>query len=223
MNQKLTKEQMAYRATQEFKDGDFVNLGAGIPTMCARFSFEDKEIMFHSENGVANYGELVTIETWEDAKIEFTDAGGTYYRHRPGMVFFDYNTSMDLMRNGRLDCTCLGAFQISAGGDLANWQKPGVKDMGIGGAMDLIFGAKRVIVIMEHVSAGGDLKILKECTFPLTGKSCWDLLISDIAVIERTDAGLILLECVEGWTPQEVQKLTEPKLIVADDLRTIPV
>jgi 3-oxoacid CoA-transferase B subunit len=223
MKQKLTKEQMAYRAALEFKDGDFVNLGAGIPTQCARFSFNDKEIMFHSENGVANYGELVTLENWEEAKIEFTDAAGTYYLPKPGMVFFDYNTSLDLMRNGRLDYTCLGAFQVSAGGDLANWQKPGVKDMGVGGAMDLIFGAKQVIAIMEHVSTRGDLKILKECTFPLTGKACWDLLISDIAVIERTDTGLILLECAEGWTPEAVQKLTEPELIIADDLRTIPV
>jgi 3-oxoacid CoA-transferase B subunit len=137
------------------------------------------------------------------------------------MSFFDLAISFDLIRSGRLDVTCLGAYQVSERGDLANWSIPGDPSIGIGGAIDLVYGARRVIVIMEHVTRDGEFKILERCTYPLTGKECVSLIVTDIAVIEPTKKGLVLREFAPGWTAEEIQRLTEPRLIVADDLRAI--
>ncbi len=221
MAEKLPEEIMALRAAKEFQDGDIVNLGAGIPNLCAGFIPEDRNVMFESENGALGYGGIVMVDEFEKVEIQHIDAGGRYFLPREGMSFFDMGISLDLMRGGRLDITCLGAYQVSEKGDMANWSIPGDTSIGIGGGMDLVYGAKKVIVIMEHVTKNGEFKILKKCTYPLTAKECVSLLVTDIAVIEPTTQGLVLREYAPGWTAEEIQKLTEPKLILADDLKEV--
>ena len=164
---------------------------------------------------------LFRSDEFEKVEIQYIDAGGRYFLPKEGMSFFDMGDSFGLMRGGRLDITCLGAYQVSETGDMANWSIPGDTSIGIGGGMDLVYGAKRVIVLMEHVTKTGELRVLKECTYPLTGKECVNLLITDIAVIEPTKKGLVLKEYAPGWTAEEIQKLTEPKLILADDLKEV--
>jgi len=221
MEEKLSEEIMALRAAKEFKDGDVINLGAGIPNLCAMFVPEDRNILFESENGALGYGGIIMEDEFEKVEIQHIDAGGRYFLSKEGMSFFDMGISFDLMRGGRLDITCLGAYQVSEKGDMANWSIPGDPSIGIGGAMDLVYGAKRVIVIMEHVTRDGEFKILKKCTYPLTGKECVSLIVTDIAVMEPTKEGLVLKEFAPGWTAEEIQKLTEPKLILADDFKEI--
>ncbi len=221
MAEKLSKEIMALRAAKEFKDGDVVNLGAGIPSLCALFVPEDRDILFESENGALGYGGIIREDEYEKVEIQYIDAGGRYFLPKEGMSFFDMDISFNLMRGGRLDITCLGAYQVSERGDMANWSVPGDPSIGIGGGMDLVYSTNRVIVIMEHVTKEGEFKILKECTYPLTGKECVDLIITDIAVIEPMKEGLVLKEFAPGWTAEEIQKLTEPKLTLADDLKEI--
>jgi 3-oxoacid CoA-transferase B subunit len=221
MGEKLAEEIMALRAAKEFKDGNVINLGAGIPSLCASFIPEDRNVMFESENGALGYGEIITEDEFKKVEIQHIDASGRYFLPKKGMSFFDMGISLDLMRNGRLDITCLGAYQVSEKGDIANWSIPGDPGQGIGGGMDLVYGAKKVIVIMEHVTKTGELKILKECSYPLTGKGCVNLIITDIAVIEHSEEGLVLKEYAPGWTPEEIQALTEPKLIMADDLKEL--
>ena len=153
--------------------------------------------------------------------VQYVDAGGRFFTYQPGMSFFDMGVSLDMIRGGRLDITVLGAFQVSEKGDLANWALPGDPSLAIGGSMDLAFGAKRVIVAMEHVTKEKEPRILNQCTYTLTAEACVDLICTDIAVIDVTSEGLILREVAPGWTPKDVQALTEPKLITADDLKDI--
>ncbi|MHC4946512.1 MAG: 3-oxoacid CoA-transferase subunit B [Planctomycetota bacterium] len=221
MKKKLSEEMMALRASKEFEDGDVVNLGAGIPGLCATFIREGHKVMFESENGALGYGGIIKEDKFQEVEVQYIDAGGRYFLPKAGMSFFDMGISFDLMRGGRLDITCLGAYQVSERGDLANWSIPGDASMGIGGGMDLVYGARRVIVIMEHVTKNDEFKILKKCTYPLTGKECVSLIVTNIAVIEPTEEGLVLREFAPGWTAEEIQRLTEPKLIVADDLKAI--
>ena len=221
MAEKLTEDIMALRAAKEFKDGDIINLGAGIPNLCAMFIPEGRNVMFESENGALGYGGIIMVDEFEKVQVQHIDAGGRYFLPKEGMSFFDMGTSLDLMRGGRIDITCLGAYQVSAKGDFANWSIPGDTSISIGGGMDLVYGSKRVIVIMEHVTRDGEFRILNECTYPLTGKECVSLLVTDIAVIEPTKEGLMLKEFAPGWTAEEIQKLTEPKLIPADDLKEV--
>jgi 3-oxoacid CoA-transferase B subunit len=221
MKERLSEEMMALRASKEFEDGDVVNLGVGIPNFCASFIREGQNVMFESENGALGYGGIIGEDQFQEVDLRYIDAGGRYFLPRAGMSFFDMSISFDLIRSGRLDITCLGAYQVSERGDLANWSIPGDTSMGIGGAIDLVYGARRVIAIMEHVTKNGELKILEKCTYPLTGKECVSLVVTDIAVIEPTKEGLVLKEFAPGWTPEEIQKLTEPKLILADDLKAI--
>lgn len=221
MAEKLSEDIMALRAAKEFRDGDVVNLGVGIPGLCAGFIPEGRQVMFESENGSLGYGGVIMTDEWESVQIKHIDAGGRYFHPQEGMSFFDMGTSLDLMRGGRIDITCLGAYQVSRKGDFSNWSVPGDHSMGIGGGMDVAYGAKRVIVIMEHVTKKGEFRILNECTYPLTGKECVSLLVTDIAVIEPTPAGLVLKEFAPGWSAEEIQKLTEPELILADDLKEI--
>lgn len=221
MAEKLSEDIMALRAAKEFQDGDVVNLGVGIPGLCAAFIPEGRHVMFESENGSLGYGGIIMTNEWESVQTKHIDAGGRYFHPQKGMSFFDMKTSLDLMRGGRIDITCLGAYQVSKKGDFANWSIPGDPSIGIGGGMDLVHGAKKVIIIMEHVTKNGEFRILNECAYPLTGKECVSLLVTDIAVIEPTKAGPILKEYAPGWTVQEIQKMTEPKLIVADNLKEI--
>jgi len=219
MKQRLDREVIAMRAAKELKDGDYVNLGIGIPTLCALHIPEG--VIFQSENGALGYGPLVTQDEVEKAEQYYVDAGARYFTPAPGMAIFDLVTSFAMIRSGRL-ITILGGLQVSEKGDLANWNT-GQDPLGgtIGGGMDLAVGAKRVIIAMEHATKDGKPKIVKQCTAPLTARECVDLIITDLAVIEVSPEGLLLKEIAPGWSVAEVQALTEPRLIVAPDLKEI--
>ncbi|MBE9501192.1 MAG: succinyl-CoA--3-ketoacid-CoA transferase [Dehalococcoidia bacterium] len=207
------------RAAKELMDGDYVNLGIGLPNLCALHIPEG--VIFHSENGALGYGPLVMQDEVEKADQHYVDAGARYFTPAPGMAIFDLVISFAMIRSGRL-ITILGGFQVSEKGDLANWNT-GEDPLGgtIGGGMDLAVGAKRVIITMEHTTKDGKPKIVKRCTAPLTARKCVDLVITDLAVIEVTPEGLLLKEVAPGWSAAEVQALTEPRLIVARDLKEI--
>ena len=219
MKQRLEREVIAMRAAKELKDGDYVNLGIGIPTLCALHIPEG--VIFQSENGALGYGPLVTQDEVEKAEQYYVDAGGRYFTPAPGMAIFDLVTSFAMIRSGRL-ITILGGLQVSEKGDMANWNT-GQDPLGgtIGGGMDLAMGAKRVIIAMEHTTKDGKPKIVEQCTAPITARDCVDLIITDLAVIEVTPEGLLLKEVAPGWSAAEVQALTEPRLIVAPDLKEI--
>jgi 3-oxoacid CoA-transferase subunit B len=221
MKEKLTDEMIAMRVVKEFKDGNCVNLGTGIPLQCAQFIPSDQEIFIQAENGVLGYGPLVLEDELDNAKTKYVEAGLNMFHPKDGMSLFDMDVSFDMIRGGRIDITVLGAFQVSEKGDLANWNLPGNTSLAIGGGMDLAIGAKRVIVAMEHVSSKGEKKIFKECSYPLTAKTCVSLICSDIAVIEITNKGMVLKEFAPGWEVEDIQAVTEPKLIIADDLKEI--
>ncbi len=214
----IEREIIAMRVAREFQDGDVVNLGIGIPTLASNFIPEGRRITFHTENGALGFGSLAEPGQ-ED--IDLTNAGGQFVTLQPGMSFFHSADAFAMARGGHVDITVLGAFQVSEKGDLANWMLPERGVGNVGGAMDLVSGAKKVIVAMEHVSKNGEPRILKRCAYPLTGIECVDLVVTDLAVIEVTPQGLVLREVAPGWTATEVQRLTEPKLIVAKELREI--
>ena len=219
IKQRLDRDTIAMRAAKELKDGDYVNLGVGIPNLCALYIPEG--VIFQSENGVLGYGPLVMEDEIEKAEWHYVDAGGRFFTPVPGMSLFDVLTSFAMIRGGRL-VTVLGGLEVSEKGDLANWNTGGGALGGtIGGGMDLAVGAERVIITMEHTTKEGKPKIVRECTYPLTARKCVDLIVTDLAVIEVTPQGLLLKEVAPGWTAEEVQVLTEPKLIIAPDLKEI--
>jgi len=219
MKQRLEREVVAMRAAKELKDGDCVNLGIGIPNLCALYIPEG--VLFETENGALGYGPLVREDEIERADQHYVDAGGRFFTPAPGMAIFDMVTSFAMIRSGRL-ITILGGLQVSEKGDLANWNT-GADPLGgtIGGGMDLAVGGKRVIITMEHTTKEGQPKVVKECTAPLTAKECVDLIITDLAVIQVSPDGLVLKEVAPGWAAEEIQALTEPRLIVAKDLKEI--
>ncbi|MEE8374607.1 MAG: 3-oxoacid CoA-transferase [Dehalococcoidia bacterium] len=216
---RLDRDTIAMRAAKELKDGDYANLGLGIPNLCALYIPDG--VIFQAENGTLGYGPLVLEEEIEKAVFSRVDAGGRFFTPAPGMAFFDILTSFAMIRGGRL-VTVLGALEVSEEGDLANWNA-GADALGgtIGGAMDLAIGARRVIITMEHTTKAGKPKIVKRCAYPLTAKQAVDLIVTDLAVIEVTSQGLLLKEVAPGWTPEEVQALTEAELITAPDVREI--
>ena len=218
MKMRLDEQTIALRAAKEFQDGDVVNLGYGMPGLCANFIPEGRTVFFQSENGVLGYGELAPDEEKDYELINACDQPVT---RQPGMCFFDSGISFDMIRGGHIDIVVLGAYQVSEKGDLANWGRPGRPATGMGGAMDLAIGTKRVIVTMIHTTKDGEPRIIKQCSYPLTAKECVNTIFTDIAVIEVTPGGLVLQEIAPGWSVEEVQELTEPKLIVAPDLREI--
>jgi 3-oxoacid CoA-transferase B subunit len=215
---RLDRQIMALRVAKEFKDGDIVNLGIGIPGLAANFVPAGREVIFHSENGVLGYGE-VTLPGEGD--LDLVNAGGQTVSRQPGMCFFSHDESFAIVRGGHLDVSVMGAYQVSEKGDLANYMVPERQVGTIGGAMDLAFGAKRLIIVMNHTTKEGNYRIVKKCAYLLTAPKCVDLIITDIAVIEVTKRGLVLKEVAPGWTPEDVQKLTEPRLIVAPDCHDI--
>ncbi len=219
IKQRLDKDTMAMRAAKELKAGDYVNLGMGIPQLCALHIPEG--VVFQTENGALGYGHLVMENELEKAGFHYVDAGGRFFRKAPGMALFDILTAFAMIRSGRL-ISIMGGLQVSEKGDLANWN-PGGGILGgtIGGGMDLGWGARRVIITMEHTTKEGKSKIVKECAYPLTARECVDLIITDLAVIEVTSDGLLLREVAPGWTVEEVRALTDPKLIIAPDLKEI--
>ncbi|MCS5657208.1 MAG: 3-oxoacid CoA-transferase subunit B [Chloroflexota bacterium] len=212
---RLEREIIAMRVAQELPDGGYVNLGIGIPTLVSSFVPEGRVVFYHSESGVLNCGPLAD-EGEED--VDLINAGGQFIKAVPGMSFFNSADGFAMIRGGHVDVTVLGAHQVSAKGDIANWLLPQRGVGNVGGAMDLAAGAKDVIVAMEHTDRENTPKIVEECDLPLTGKECVSLIVTDLAVIRRTSEGLVLEEVAPGWTAEEVQGLTGARLIVSPSL-----
>jgi 3-oxoacid CoA-transferase subunit B len=219
MVERLDEQTMALRVAREFQNGMVVNLGTGTPTLAANYIPEGREIVFQTENGCLGFGRTAISE--EEYDFDLINASGQFVVGQPGMCFFDHAESFSMIRGGHIDLCVLGGLQVSEKGDLANWLIPGREPGGIGGAMDLAFGAARLIIVMTHTTRNDEPKIVKECSYALTAPRCVDLIVTDIAVIEVTDAGLLLKETAPGWTAEEVQALTEPKLRIAHDLKII--
>ena len=213
------RNRIAKRVALEFKDGDIVNLGIGMPTLVANFISPEIKVTLQSENGFLGVGPAP--QPGQEIP-NLVNAGGQPVTILPGGVFFDSAMSFALIRGGHVAATVLGALQVDEKGNLANWMVPGKIVPGMGGAMDLVVGAQKVIVAMEH-TAKGTPKILKECNLPLTAKSEVDLIVTEMGVIEVTPQGLLLKEIFSDTTVEAVQAATEAKLLVADDLKILPI
>ncbi len=214
------KEKIARRVAQEMHDGYYVNLGIGIPVMVADYIPQGMEVVLEAENGMLGIGPY----PYEDqVDPDLINAAKEPVTEVPGTSYFSSADSFTMIRGGHMDVTVLGGMQVDERGDLANWTVPGKRLTGVGGAMDLVSGAKRVIIAMEHTTKEGQPKIVKKCTLPLTGMGVVDLIVTEIAVIEVTPEGLLLREVAPGLSPSDIQKVTEAKLQVARDLKTISI
>jgi 3-oxoacid CoA-transferase subunit B len=218
---KLTREQIAERAALELPDGSYVNLGWGIPNLIAAYVPKNIDVIFHSENGILGMGPRAKPG---EEDFDLVDAMKAPVTILPGAAYFSQVDAHTMTRGGHLDVSILGGLQVSETGDLANWKVPGAKGAGgIGGAMDISVGARRLIVTMEHVNKFGEPKIVKTCTYPLTALTCVNTIITDMAVIDVVPEGLQLREVAPGLTPEAVQQATEPKLIVTGRIPEMPL
>ena len=214
----LDKNQIAQVIARELKDGYYVNLGIGIPTLVANYVPEGIHVILHSENGLLGMGQFPTEETVD---ADLINAGKQTVTYMPGASFFDSATSFAMIRGGHVDITVLGDFEVSEKGDIASWKVPGKLIKGMGGAMDLVASAKNIIVAMQHTNKEGQSKLLKECTLPLTGVNCVKKIVSDLAVMEVTDKGFKLLERAPGVSIEDIKAATEGTLIIEGDIPEI--
>ncbi|MBQ1490198.1 MAG: 3-oxoacid CoA-transferase subunit B [Eubacterium sp.] len=211
------KERIARRVAKEMHDGDIANLGIGLPTLVAKYIPEDIIVTLHSENGFAGLDETWPVND-PGIDVDIIDSGGTYVKALPRVKYFDTSESFGIVRGGHLDATVLGAMQVAENGDLANWIIPGKKVAGMGGAMDLVVGAKKVIIAMTHTQKGNH-KILEKCTLPLTAEKVVDMIVTEMGVMEVRPEGLVVTELHPDYTKEDIQAATGCKLIFADDLK----